>query len=459
MNTRYRDGSVKICLLFSLGILLAGPMTTCAKTPQEKDQRRAERKLKKLRVSTNANEFVRLAKEGQVEALRLLIKAGANPNVKNYEGIPALMLAAMNNHAEAAQLLIDAGADVNSFFPTRRPGYQGIPIWEWPADVPYGYYEYRRNDPEFLKNWTPLTVAALLDYQEIVQVLLNARNIDLSVNNQGAWALTFAVDNNNVDIASALLYKNVNVNCAPNGDIHLHRAALLRHWEMVELLLDKGARIDPTCSGWSSGRRRSLMPYIFSSYLFHDLHGMQSHKRACENKSEEDKSNAYFKTMKALLEAGAYVHAKSENNKTALMFAAAEGNLEVVDLLLEAKASIVDYDDHGDTPLVYAFGADSFNILVVEKLIAPDLINNKDTYGETPPMGVFSLCDMPQKAMPHHKDPFPMEELVQKLETWGYDWGAVNKNGKTFLMLAESCQEISFTPSAIELIRKLSAKK
>ena len=59
--------------------------------------------------------------------------------------------------------------------------------------------------------------------------------------------------------------------------------------------------------------------------------------------------------MKALLARGADVNAKERRGQTALMWAAAEGHAEVVELLLKAGADFrTPLPDSGFTPLFFA---------------------------------------------------------------------------------------------------------
>ena len=58
---------------------------------------------------------------GHVEVMRLLLKAGANPNLAGEDGLGPLHSAAIGGRAEAARVLLDAGAD-----PCRRASLDGI---------------------------------------------------------------------------------------------------------------------------------------------------------------------------------------------------------------------------------------------------------------------------------------------------------------------------------------------
>ena len=54
------------------------------------------------------------ATNGNLQIVAILIKAGANVNLKDRLGNTALHGATERNHAEMAELLIDVGADLNS---------------------------------------------------------------------------------------------------------------------------------------------------------------------------------------------------------------------------------------------------------------------------------------------------------------------------------------------------------
>ncbi len=57
------------------------------------------------------------ARKGRVEALQLLIEAGADLDARNEAGQTALFLAVMKEHTEAVRVLIEAGADINAMTP------------------------------------------------------------------------------------------------------------------------------------------------------------------------------------------------------------------------------------------------------------------------------------------------------------------------------------------------------
>ncbi len=64
------------------------------------------------------------ARDGQTDAARLLVKAGAKLDLAEYNGITPLLMAVSNDHFDIASLLIEAGANVNA-----EDWYGRQPLW------------------------------------------------------------------------------------------------------------------------------------------------------------------------------------------------------------------------------------------------------------------------------------------------------------------------------------------
>jgi ankyrin repeat protein len=100
------------------------------------------------------------ADSGILEAVEILLKAGANPRFKAPTGWTALLLAARKGHADIVQTLLNHGADPN--------------------------------DQNVFAAHTPLILAAMGNYEEVVRILLEA-GADLKRKNQwGRTALSHA---------------------------------------------------------------------------------------------------------------------------------------------------------------------------------------------------------------------------------------------------------------------------
>ncbi|HWL61475.1 MAG TPA: ankyrin repeat domain-containing protein [Steroidobacteraceae bacterium] len=64
------------------------------------------------------------ARDGQLEAAKLLVQAGADHELADYNGITPLLMAVSNDHHDIARLLIQAGANVNA-----ADWYGRRPLW------------------------------------------------------------------------------------------------------------------------------------------------------------------------------------------------------------------------------------------------------------------------------------------------------------------------------------------
>ncbi|MEV4459303.1 ankyrin repeat domain-containing protein [Microbispora sp. NPDC049633] len=138
-----------------------------------------------------------------------------------------------------------------------------------------------------------------------------------------------AIAGGDVSRVAAMLHPDTAVNPA-QGTTPLYRAAVAGHHDIVRLLLEYGADPDRPSGGHDEG-----LPLCAA---------------ACWDHAE---------TVQALLDGGADPDAAEEGGWTALLWAAANGNLESADILLDAGADPGRADDDGDTPLTLAaiFGA------------------------------------------------------------------------------------------------------
>lgn len=158
-----------------------------------------------------------------VEAVRILLDSGANPDAVTWLGrwterIPLLSAAINVKNIQMVQLLLDKGADVN--FPATR----GI-------------------------KFTPIQAAAKTGCYEIVLMLINrGANVDaLAADAGGGTAIQLSAIGGFLGIAELLLKKGAKINRAPSilhGRTALEGAAEWGRLDMVQFLLNCGAEID-----------------------------------------------------------------------------------------------------------------------------------------------------------------------------------------------------------------------
>lgn len=140
-----------------------------------------------------------VARTGNVDAAKLLLRHGATVNAREeWGGQTALMWASARRHPQMMELLISHGADVNA-----------QSVWrDWERHVTAESRAKRTNTGGL----TPLMYAAREDCLECVNVLLK-HHVDVDKPDpDGVAPVTFAIFNDNWDIAARLIEAGCDVN-------------------------------------------------------------------------------------------------------------------------------------------------------------------------------------------------------------------------------------------------------
>lgn len=248
------------------------------------------------------------------ERVRYQLQLGADPNIKDDEGYFPLLYLSRGKCINAAQLLLDAKADVNLHCACAG----------WLAG-----------------GWTALLVAS--DHEEslpIVELLLS-RGADVQAQtNDGNNALMLAVEKNNSEVVKLLVGKGADINAGDsNGVTPLMNASGRGLLDIVRLLVEAGADVNA----------RSKRGYT-------------SLMRAARDGNAE--------SVRYLLEHGAAADAANEDGRSALIFAAdrRSGDATAVRYLLEYKAAVNPQDREGRSALMLA--AQQGNAAAVQLLLA-----------------------------------------------------------------------------------------
>lgn len=289
--------------------------------------------------------------------VKALIAQKADVNAAQPDGSTALHWAVYWDNAEAADLLLKAGADTKAA--TRL-------------------------------NATPLYLAAESGNVAMIEKLLAAgSDPNQTVLSQSETPLMFAARSGNVDAVRVLLDKGAQVDATEKmrGSTALLWAAEQNHAAVLKLLIERGAKVDAKTNVAAAGGGRGGAGAAKGAAKGKDASkgaslaadiGTPAPLAAAASKGkaapvDDDDPDAFarppaggnggitalilaaregnMEALKILLDGGAPVNQQSANGNTALIVAGMNGNAEVINYLLERGADVNLANAQGWTPL------------------------------------------------------------------------------------------------------------
>ncbi len=251
------------------------------------------------------------AREGCTDCVAALIKAGADLNIVEGDGVTPLVMAGLNAKWDSMKLLLEAGANPDKWdVYGRNPLYTAVDY----NTLPHG----GRADKLSTDLTTPLEVAEL--------ILQKGGNVNLQLKLFPPYR-ALGPDRG----ADGLL---------KNGVTSLFRAARGGDTDMVALLLKHGALIElPNEDG--------VTPLIVAAGY---------RQSAIDTRGRFRTEKQAYAVTKQLLDAGADPNAAEAFGQTAVFGAATNGWNTVVQLLADNGANLTHADSAGKTPLDAAMG-------------------------------------------------------------------------------------------------------
>jgi ankyrin repeat protein len=241
--------------------------------------------------------LIEAVKSVKKDALRALLKQGADVNVAEADGATALHWASYRDDLESADLLIRAGARVNAV-----------------------------ND----LGATPLWTASLNGSAAMVRRLLEAgANPNLALL-RGETPLMVAARTGNPDVVEQLLARGAQVNArAARGQNALMWAVAQKHSNVAKVLLAHGADIHARTEVWS--QIMAVPPHGLPEYNRTIKHGGDTALMFAARVGDLD-------SARILVEAGANVNDADAEGISAMVLAAHSGFAELVEFLLDKGA-------------------------------------------------------------------------------------------------------------------------
>jgi ankyrin repeat protein len=349
-------------------------------------------------IKLRQSEVEGLTENDKLACLKLLLDAGADPNIEQaYVGYPLEQVA---GNKEAIRLLLGAGAN------PRLTSSMELPLHDHSPDA----------DPR------ERLMAAIEknDPQAVSAALSEGADIDAE-DEDGHTPIMYAAYVGNIDVVRLLVESGADLERWGQGDNVLNRAAFGGQREVFEYLAP-----------------------LVSEEIRRSIDEQELPQGELRNQRSDAAVEALIKAVlfkpiemvQAAIEDGVNVNGIGSNGETALHYAANSGKNDIVRLLLEsgADANIRDVDDQiglgsGATPL-YLAASNFLSSVAVETF---DLLfaagadpNIPDDKGNTPLM----------KAVDVHSRFFSTVANAARLIKGGADLEMKNKDGNTALMIA-----------------------
>jgi ankyrin repeat protein len=277
------------------------------------------------------------AEVADIAILKLLLDAGANADSPNADGMTALMLVARTGNVDAAKLLLEHGATIDA-----RENFGSQTALMWAA---------ARRHPEMIDLLSSRGAAvdarsAVRDYQRHIQAEGRPKSLDTG----GFTPLLYAARENCLACVDTLLAKGADIDLPdPDGVTPLHIAIMNANWDLAKKLIEAGADVQ-------------LWDIYGEAPLFTAV-GARSRNDGGRASIDPPNQSTGLDIVRLLLERDANPNmqlffrpanlngATNTRGSTPLIRAAANNDLEVVNLLLEHGADATIYLADRQTPI------------------------------------------------------------------------------------------------------------
>jgi ankyrin repeat protein len=296
------------------------------------------------------------AMNGDQAALETLLRQKADVNVAQGDGATAIQWAAYEDNPEMAQMLIAAGANVKA---ANREGA------------------------------TALSLAALNGSAAMITRLLDAGADVNEKGPHGETPLMFASRNGNLAAIRVLLDRRADVNAKETlrGTTALMWTAEQGHAAATQLLIEHGAEVSAASNPDSRGGTAYLAPPIQSRLRSEQGGGGLRNRRPAQPVKRDTAGGEDF-VAAADAAAAAVAFGRQQNTDggglTPLVFAARQGDLETVKVLVNAGADVNQVTRYGWSPLLTA--AQNRNYLIGKYLLEHGADPNRANKGGWTPL-------------------------------------------------------------------------
>ncbi|MEH1793746.1 ankyrin repeat domain-containing protein [Nostoc sp.] len=276
--------------------------------------------------------------KGHQDVVKLLITNGAQIDAKASDGCTSLYLAAWDQHREIAQLLLDYGAVMEPDIAVMLGDIELVKHYLYSGLDVNSFLVKGLNKGE---SW--LISAISSRNKNLVELLLNCgANVNEKMKSKNVSPLHRASATGCLDICELLIAHGADVNAVgEHGTTPLHLATKFGHQNITELLLNCGANVNALDESKSSP--------LFEAARLHHLNVVESLlSHGAEVNLTDDQSwtpllrafqhSGNDEIVRVLVTCSANVNVKGFRGESPLHIAVAQGNKNIVKLLLDRGA-------------------------------------------------------------------------------------------------------------------------
>lgn len=333
----------------------------------------------------------------------------------------------------------------------------------------------------------PLHVAAARGCQSALKALLDKGVPVDCQDDDRQTALLEAAEGNHKTVIDTLIEANANIHHHGWDDLTaLHYASLNGNLKLVQLLLDRGANVEP-CSGPKWNHQAPIHLAAEKNHA-HVIEMLADPKRKGDiNRASVNGysplliavANGSLESTQILVKLGADCSVSSSSKSSPLHESAKTGNIEIANILITAKSDLLYAEDiDKDTPLhiaLYGRKAEMSKMLLVAGA-KPDVKNSK----QLTPLHLAIINDLLDvakflivesnvdtkdsgsngRSYLHFAAQFGRTNFVRLLvEEGGVDPGAIDDIGGTALHVAASENQFAFIPELLEVAPHIDLRR